>query len=64
VVDVFEDRGGDGGRVPRHMARVPASPGARTGLFVPGLDRLFVAARATAAGAPAAVWVLRPDLPP
>jgi len=66
VVDVFEDpptaREGSR-RVPRHLARVPTSPGARTGLFVPELDRLFVAARAQA-GEPAALWVLRPDPPP
>ena len=61
AVDVFEDHGGDG-RVPRRLARVPTSPGARTGLFVPELDRLFVAARAEA-GELAALWVLRPGLP-
>jgi DNA-binding beta-propeller fold protein YncE len=34
--------------------------GARTGLFVPELDRLFVAVRAKGAE-PAAIWVLRPE---
>jgi hypothetical protein len=62
TVDIFEDPPG-GGRVPRHLARVTTSPGARTGLFVPDLDRLFVAARAEA-GKPAAIWVLRQGLPP
>jgi hypothetical protein len=33
--------------------------GARTSLFVPELDRLFVAARANASE-PAAIWVFRP----
>ncbi len=40
------------------LARVPTRSGARTSLFVPELDRLFVAARAGAAGA--AILVLRP----
>jgi YVTN family beta-propeller protein len=66
AVDVFGDppeaRQGTR-RVPRHLARVPTVPGARTGLFVPDLDRLFVAVRA-APGEPAALWVLRPDPPP
>jgi hypothetical protein len=61
AVDVFGDQHG-GGRVPRHLARVPTAPGARTGLFVPEFDRLFVAARAQA-GEPASLWVLRPDPP-
>ena len=34
-------------------------PGARTSLFVPDLDRLYVAVRAHAKD-PAAIWVLRP----
>jgi hypothetical protein len=60
VVDVFVDP--EGNRVPHHLARVPTAAGARTGLFVPEFDRLFVAARAQAGG-PAALWVLRPDPP-
>ena len=42
------------------MARVPTRSGARTGLFVPSLDRLFVAARASS-GAEAALLVFRPQ---
>jgi hypothetical protein len=38
---------------------VATVPGARTGLFVPELDRLFVAVRATATKS-AAIWVFRP----
>ena len=40
-------------------ARLPTASGARTSLFVPELDRLFVAVRATWTE-PAAIWVLRP----
>ncbi|MBV8090461.1 MAG: YncE family protein [Alphaproteobacteria bacterium] len=55
VVDVLEqDEGGY-----RHLARVPTVAGARTSLFVPELDRLFVAVRARA-NEPAAIWVFRP----
>jgi DNA-binding beta-propeller fold protein YncE len=43
----------------RRLARVPTVSGARTSLFVPELDRLFVAARATSRE-PAAIWVFRP----
>ncbi len=39
--------------------RVETSRGARTGLYVPELDRLFVAVPAR--GRPAAIWVLRPN---
>ena len=55
VVDVLEP--GEAGY--RRMARVPTVPGARTSLFVPELDRLFVAVRA-ASHEPAAIWVFRP----
>jgi hypothetical protein len=41
-----------------HLSRTPTSAGARTGLYVPGLDRLFVAARAGQGDA--AIWVLKP----
>jgi hypothetical protein len=40
--------------------RVPTSAGARTSLFVPESDRLFVAARAGVLGSPAAILVFRP----
>ena len=55
VVDVLEQ--GEAGY--RHLARVPTVSGARTSLFVPELDRLFVAARGTLSE-PAAIWVFRP----
>jgi YVTN family beta-propeller protein len=40
--------------------RLATSGGARTSLFVPELDRLFLAVRATLT-APAALWVIRPE---
>src|SRR5262245_9840305 len=40
-------------------ARIATVSGARTSLFVPEIDRLFVAARANP-GEPAAIWVFRP----
>ena len=43
----------------RRLARVPTVSGARTSLFVPELDRLFVAVRARS-NEPAAIWVFRP----
>jgi chromate transporter len=55
VIDVFA-QSGDGYR---RAARVTTAGGARTGLFVPALDRLFVAVRATG-GVAAAIWVFRP----
>jgi YVTN family beta-propeller protein len=74
--DVFEDgrRGrlyvicGDGnvdvlgrqGDAYQRLARIPTVSGARTGLFVPELDRLFVAIRARGRE-PAAVWVFKPS---
>src|SRR3954454_10627200 len=56
AVDVFEDNAG----AYRRIGQVGTAPGARTGLFVPELDRLFVAVRA-AGSEPAAIWVLRPS---
>ena len=55
VVDVLEAN--EAGY--RRLTRVPTAPGARTSLFVPELDRLFVAVRA-ASNEPAAIWVFRP----
>lgn len=54
VVDVLAEQSG------RYadLGRLATSPGARTGLFVPQWDRLFVAVRATRRTA-AAVWVYR-----
>ncbi len=45
----------------RRLARVPTVSGARTSLFVPELDRLFLAVRARSRE-PAAIWVFRPLL--
>ena len=56
VVDVFEQDQADY----RRLARLPTVAGARTSLFVPDLDRLFLAVRARSSE-PAAVWVLRPS---
>jgi DNA-binding beta-propeller fold protein YncE len=44
----------------RRLARVPTVSGARTSLFVPERDRLFVAVRAKW-NEPAAIWVFRPS---
>ena len=41
------------------LARIPTIAGARTALFVPERDRLYLAARASG-GEGAAVWVFRP----
>ena len=45
---------------PREIRRIPTRTGARTALFVPELDRLFVAIRSQG-GAAAAIWVYRPE---
>ena len=55
VVDVFEERAGSYQRI----GRIPTVSGARTSLFIPDLDRLFLAVRANS-GEPAAIWVFRP----
>jgi sugar lactone lactonase YvrE len=55
-LDVFEP---DAGTF-RRLAHIPTVPGARTALFVPELDRLFLAVRARDQE-PAAIWVYRPD---
>jgi DNA-binding beta-propeller fold protein YncE len=44
----------------RESARIATNSGARTALFVPELDRLFLAVRSRGRE-PAAVWVFRPD---
>ena len=54
-LDVF----GPNGEAYRRVARLPTISGARTSLFVPELDRLLVAARATSRE-PAAIWIFRP----
>lgn len=43
----------------KHLARLPTASGARTSLFVPELDRLFLAVRA-GARRPAEIWIYRP----
>jgi DNA-binding beta-propeller fold protein YncE len=53
-VDVWEKRGTEYSRI----ARLTTPAGARTALFVPELDRLYLAVRATS-GKPAAIWVFR-----
>lgn len=55
-LDVFDARQAAYRRI-RHVA---TAAGARTSLFVPELDLLFVAARATASE-PASLWVFRPN---
>lgn len=57
AIDVFEQRAG-GNYVA--SAHIETRPGARTSLFVPALDRLFVAARASSGRQDAAVLVYRP----
>jgi YVTN family beta-propeller protein len=54
-LDVFEPKG----EAYRRVGRIPTISGARTSLFVPELDRLLVAARATSRE-PAAIWIFRP----
>jgi DNA-binding beta-propeller fold protein YncE len=44
----------------RKVSRIATAAGARTGLFVPETDRLYVAARASL-GHPAEIWVFRPN---
>jgi DNA-binding beta-propeller fold protein YncE len=53
VIDVLDTQ--SYGRV----ARIPTASGARTSLYVPELDRLYLAVRA-AGGNPAAIWAFRP----
>jgi hypothetical protein len=55
-IDVFADRGAGFER----LAPIPTSGGARTSLWVPELDRLFLAVRA-AGDQPAAIWAYRPQ---
>jgi len=55
---IVEVHGAEGGPQPG-LARVNTVSGARTSLFVPELDRLFVAVRARGSE-PAAIWVFKP----
>lgn len=54
-IDVVGRTGGEYERI----ARIPTVSGARTSLFVPATDRLYLAVRRTASE-PAAIWVFRP----
>jgi hypothetical protein len=47
------------GEAYEELARIPTMPGARTALFVPERDRLYLAVRASGSEG-AAVWVFRP----
>ena len=55
-LDVLDASGGAYGRV----ARIPTVAGARTSLFVPELDRLLLAVRASGSES-ASIWVFRPS---
>ncbi len=54
VIDIFDAQSYE------HLSQIPTVSGARTSLFVPELDRLFLAVRAAGSN-PAAMWVLRPE---
>jgi len=54
-IDVLDSQGSAYQRV----VRIPTVAGARTSLFVPEMDRLLLAVRASS-GEPAAVWIFRP----
>jgi DNA-binding beta-propeller fold protein YncE len=56
LIDVFAEAGDSYDRI----ARIPTVAGARTSLFAPATDRLYLGVRATASE-PAAVWVFRPS---
>lgn len=56
AVDVFQGEAAGY----RPLVRIETSSGARTSLFVPELDRLYVAARAGLLGSDAAILVFRP----
>jgi YVTN family beta-propeller protein len=55
-VDVFDGQAAP----PRRLAHIVSVDGARTSLFVPERDRLYVAVRARSSQ-PAAIWVYRPS---
>jgi DNA-binding beta-propeller fold protein YncE len=54
-IDVFDVQGTHYNRI----ARIPTIAGARTSLFVPELDRLYLAVRSSGA-VEAAIWIFRP----
>jgi hypothetical protein len=53
MIDVFD------AQTYERLSRIPTVSGARTSLFVPEIDRLFLAVRASG-GNPAAIWVFGP----
>jgi DNA-binding beta-propeller fold protein YncE len=55
-VDVLAPQGNEY----RSLGRIPTSSGARTGLFVPSIDRFLLAVRASGSS-PASIWVFRPE---
>ena len=55
LVDIFEEGAGAYQRI----GQIGTAPGARTSLFVPELDRLYLAVRA-AGSEPAAIWIFQP----
>jgi DNA-binding beta-propeller fold protein YncE len=55
VIDVFDQTQG----TLQRLARIVTSPGARTALFVPELDRLYVAARVGSFGGAAKILIYR-----
>jgi DNA-binding beta-propeller fold protein YncE len=55
AIDVFSQETGGY----HHLGRLATSTGARTSLFVPERDRLYLAVRASSS-TPAAIWVVRP----
>ena len=56
AIDAFQATGDAVAR----LASIPTAPGARTSLFVPELDRLYLAVRAGLLGSNAAIHVFRP----
>jgi hypothetical protein len=54
VIDIFDARSYE------RLSRISTVSGARTSLFVPELDRLFLAVRAAGSNS-AGLWVLRPE---
>jgi hypothetical protein len=56
AIDVFDA----GSQELKHLARIATASGARTSLFVPEIDRLFVAARAGVFGSNASIRIFRP----
>jgi hypothetical protein len=56
AIDVFDARS----REIKRLDRIATASGARTSLFVPELDRLFVATRAGVFGGDASILIFRP----